>query len=267
MLLPDTVGTGGDSHTRFPIGHLLPGRLRPGGLRGRHRRDAARHAGIGAGALQGQDAARHHAARPGATRSPTAAIQQGLLTVEKKGKKNVFYGRILEIEGLPTTSRSSRRSRSPTPPPSARPPAARSSSTEEPIVEYLTLERHAAALDDRGGLRRRAARWSAARAKMEEWLAKPGAAGGRPGRRVRRGDRDRPGRDQGAAARAARTTRTTSSRCPQVAGDKIDEVFIGSCMTNIGHYRAAGKLLEKFKGLHADAHVDRAADARWTSTS
>ena len=66
LLLPDTCGTGGDSHTRFPIGISFPGGLGPGGVRRRHRRDAARHARERAGALQGQDAARHHAARPGA---------------------------------------------------------------------------------------------------------------------------------------------------------------------------------------------------------
>ena len=75
-------------------------RFGPGRVCRRHRRDAARHARIGAGALQGQDAARHHAARPGA-RDSLYAIQQGLLTVAKKGKKNIFSGRILEIEGLP----------------------------------------------------------------------------------------------------------------------------------------------------------------------
>ena len=58
----------------------------------------------------------------------------------------------------------------------------------------------------------------------------------------------------------ARTTRTTSSRCRRVAGDKIDEVFIGSCMTNIGHFRAAGKLLEKRRKSGRDPAVDRAAD-------
>ncbi len=66
LLLPDTVGTGGDSHTRFPIGISFPGRLGPGGLRRRHRRHAARYARIGAGALQGQAATGRDPARPGA---------------------------------------------------------------------------------------------------------------------------------------------------------------------------------------------------------
>jgi aconitate hydratase 2/2-methylisocitrate dehydratase len=85
LLLPDTVGTGGDSHTRFPIGISLPRRLRPGGLRRRHRRDAAGHARIGAGALQGPDAARRHAARPGARHS--AVRHQGRSADRGQGRQ------------------------------------------------------------------------------------------------------------------------------------------------------------------------------------
>ena len=76
LLLPDTVGTGGDSHTRFPIGISLPGRLRPGGLRRRHGLHAAGHARIGAGALQGQAQPRHHPARRG-QRHPLLGHQAG----------------------------------------------------------------------------------------------------------------------------------------------------------------------------------------------
>jgi aconitate hydratase 2/2-methylisocitrate dehydratase len=86
----------------LPDRHLLPGRFRPGGLRRRHRRDAAGHAGIRAGPLQGHDAAtRGITLRDLVNAIPLYAIKAGLLTVEKKGKKNVFSGRILEIEGLP----------------------------------------------------------------------------------------------------------------------------------------------------------------------
>ena len=98
MLLPDTVGTGGDSHTRFPMGISFPGGFWSGRLCGSHRRDAAGYARVCAGSLQRRNAARHHPARPG-SRHPYYAIQEGLLTVEKKGKKNIFSGRILEIEG------------------------------------------------------------------------------------------------------------------------------------------------------------------------
>ena len=99
MLLPDTVGTGGDSIPDSQSGSLSGG-FRSGGVCRSDRRDAAGYAGISAGALQGK-------MQPGITLRdlvhaiPLYAIKQGLLTVEKKGKKNIFSGRILEIEGLP----------------------------------------------------------------------------------------------------------------------------------------------------------------------
>lgn len=99
MLLPDTVGTGGDSHTRFPWASPSR-RLRSGGVRRRHRRDALDMPESVLVKFSG-------ALQPGVTLRdvvnaiPYVAIQQGLLTVEKAGKKNIFSGRIMEIEGLP----------------------------------------------------------------------------------------------------------------------------------------------------------------------
>jgi aconitate hydratase 2/2-methylisocitrate dehydratase len=224
----------------LPDRHLLPRRLRPGGLRRRHRRHAAGHAGIGAGALQGQATARHHAARPGQCDS-LYAIQQGLLTVAKQGKKNIFSGRILEIEGLPDlkveqafelTDASAERS------------AAGCSVrlNKEPIVEYLrsniTLMKWmiAEGYEDKRTLARRIA-------AMEDWIAK--------------GTLLQPDADAEYAAVIEidlADVKEPLLACPNdpddvkllsaVQGEKIDEVFIGSCMTNIGHFRAAGKILD-----------------------
>jgi aconitate hydratase 2/2-methylisocitrate dehydratase len=172
---------------------------------------------------------------------PLYAIKAGLLTVEKKGKKNIFSGRILEIEGLPDlkveqafelTDASAERSAA----------GCTVRLNKEPIIEYMrsniTMMKWmiAEGYDDKRTLARRIK-------AMEAWLANPHPARSRCRCRVRRRDRDRPGRRQG-----------TDPGCPndpddvkilsEVAGTKIDEVFIGSCMTNIGHFRAAGKLLE-----------------------
>jgi aconitate hydratase 2/2-methylisocitrate dehydratase len=100
MLLPDTVGTGGDSHTRFPIGISFPagsGLVAFAAATGVMPLDMPESVLV---RFKGEDAAGHHPARPG-QRHSLLRHQAGLLTVEKKGKKNVFSGRILEIEGLP----------------------------------------------------------------------------------------------------------------------------------------------------------------------
>ena len=101
LLLPDTVGTGGDSPHPLPDRHLLPGRLRPGRLRGRRSascRSTCRRASWCASRASSAPASR---CATWSTPSPAGAIKQGLLTVPKKNKKNVFNGRILEMEGLP----------------------------------------------------------------------------------------------------------------------------------------------------------------------
>jgi len=244
MLLPDTVGTGGDSHTRFPMGISFPA---GSGL-------VAFAAATGVMPLDMPESVLVRfkgRMQPGITLRdlvhaiPYYAIQQGLLTVEKKGKKNIFSGRILEIEGLENLTVEQAFELSDA---SAERSAAGCTIKlgEETIAEYLrsnvTLLRWmiAEGYGDRRTLERRAR-------KMEEWLAKP---------TLLAADRD-------AEYAAVIEIDLAEVREPvvcapndpddarllsQVAGDKVDEVFIGSCMTNIGHYRAAGKLLEKFKG-------------------
>ena len=245
MLLPDQVGTGGDSHTRFPLGISFPA---GSGL-------VAFGAALGVIPLDMPESVLVRFSgkmQPGITLRdlvnaiPYAAIQRGLLTVEKKGKKNVYNGRILEIQGLPdlTVEQAFELSDA---------SAERSAGgctielSEKSVAEYLrsnivmlrwmidngyqdarTLERRARA--------------------MEEWLADPS---------LMRADPD---------AEYAEVIEIDMSAikepllaCPndpddvkplsEVAGRKIDEVFIGSCMTNIGHFRAAGKLLEAAGGV------------------
>jgi aconitate hydratase 2/2-methylisocitrate dehydratase len=240
MLLPDTVGTGGDSHTRFPIGISFPA---GSGL-------VAFAAATGIMPLDMPESVlvRFKGERqPGVTLRdlvnaiPLYAIKQGLLTVEKKGKKNLFSGRILEVEGLPTlkveqafeiSDASAERSAA----------GCTIKLDQEPIIEYLksniTMLRWMIeqGYGDIRTLERRAR-------KMEEWLANP---------ELMEADAD--------AEYAAvieidlNEIKEPIVACPNdpddvkvlsdVAGAKIDEVFIGSCMTNIGHFRAAGKLLE-----------------------
>ncbi|MFZ9645846.1 MAG: bifunctional aconitate hydratase 2/2-methylisocitrate dehydratase [Fluviibacter sp.] len=240
LLLPDTVGTGGDSHTRFPIGISFPA---GSGL-------VAFAAATGVMPLDMPESVLVRfkgKLQPGITLRdmvnaiPLAAIKQGLLTVEKKGKKNVFSGRILEIEGLPDlkveqafelSDAAAERSAA----------ACAIQLNPEPIAEYLTSNitlmkwMIANGYQDKRTLERRIK-------AMEAWIADP---------KLLKGDAD---------AEYAAVIEIDMDQikepivaCPndpddvkllsEVAGDKIDEVFVGSCMTNIGHFRAASKLLE-----------------------
>ncbi|MBT3071514.1 bifunctional aconitate hydratase 2/2-methylisocitrate dehydratase [Rhodomicrobium sp. Az07] len=239
LLLPDTVGTGGDSHTRFPIGISFPA---GSGL-------VAFAAATGVMPLDMPESVLVRfkgTMQPGITLRdlvnaiPLAAIEAGALTVEKKGKKNVFNGRILEIEGLPDlkveqafelTDASAERSAA----------ACTVRLNKEPIIEYMrsniALMRWMIAngYEDARSLARRIA-------AMEAWIAAPHLI--------------EPDADADYAAVFEidlADIKEPILACPndpddvktlsEVAGDKIDEVFIGSCMTNIGHFRAAGKIL------------------------
>ena len=242
MLLPDTVGTGGDSHTRFPIGISFPA---GSGL-------VAFAAATGVMPLDMPESVLVRFSgemQPGITLRdlvnaiPLKAIEMGLLTVEKQGKKNVFSGRVLEIEGLPDLKVEQAFELSDA---SAERSAAGCSIklNKEPIIEYLEsniiMLRWMIANDygDPRTLERRAA-------AMEEWLKDP---------QLMEADAD---------AEYHTVIEIDVSEimepilcCPNdpddvktladVAGTKIDEVFLGSCMTNIGHFRAAGKLLEAY---------------------
>ncbi len=245
MLLPDTVGTGGDSHTRFPLGISFPA---GSGL-------VAFAAALGVMPLDMPESVLVRFTgemQPGITLRdlvnaiPYEAIQRGLLTVEKQGKKNVYNGRIIEIQGLPNLTVEQAFELSDA-------TAERSAAgctidlSEDSVAEYLrsnivmlrwmidngyqdarTLERRARA--------------------MEAWLENP---------QLMRADPD---------AEYAEVIEIDMSKitepllaCPndpddikplsEVAGTAIDEVFIGSCMTNIGHFRAAGKLLQAAGGV------------------
>ena len=243
MLLPDTVGTGGDSHTRFPMGISFPA---GSGL-------VAFAAATGVMPLDMPESVLVRfkgEMQPGITLRdlvhaiPLYGIKQGLLTVEKKGKVNEFSGRILEIEGLEhlTVEQAFELSDA-----SAERSAAGCTInlSEESVAEYLrsniTMLRWmiAEGYGDPRTLERRAL-------QMEEWIADP---------KLMRADKD---------AEYAHVVEIDLADikepivcCPndpddartlsEVAGDKVDEVFIGSCMTNIGHFRAAGKLLAQNK--------------------
>lgn len=244
MLLPDTVGTGGDSHTRFPMGISFPA---GSGL-------VAFAAATGVMPLDMPESVLVRfkgEMQPGITLRdlvhaiPLYGIKQGMLTVEKKGKINEFSGRILEIEGLEhlTVEQAFELSDA-----SAERSAAGCTInlSEESVAEYLRSNivmlrwMIAEGYGDPRTLERRAQ-------QMEEWLADP---------KLMRADKD---------AEYAHVIEIDLADikepivcCPndpddakflsEVAGDKVDEVFIGSCMTNIGHFRAAGKLLEQHKG-------------------
>ncbi|MEW6691681.1 MAG: bifunctional aconitate hydratase 2/2-methylisocitrate dehydratase [Pseudomonadota bacterium] len=244
MILPDTVGTGGDSHTRFPIGISFPA---GSGL-------VAFAAALGVMPLDMPESVLVRfkgEMQPGITLRdlvnaiPYVAIQKGLLTVEKKGKKNVFNGRVLEIEGLPNLKVEQAFE-------FADASAERSANgctvrlAKEPIIEFLqsniTLLKWMIAngYEDKRTLSRRIE-------AMEKWLENPELL------------------EPDADAEYAEIIEIDLNEikepllaCPndpddikplsEVAGDTIHEVFIGSCMTNIGHYRAAGKVLEKQNG-------------------
>ncbi|EOV8989017.1 bifunctional aconitate hydratase 2/2-methylisocitrate dehydratase [Cronobacter dublinensis] len=244
MLLPDTVGTGGDSHTRFPIGISFPagsGLVAFAAATGVMPLDMPESVLV---RFKGQ-------MQPGITLRdlvhaiPYYAIQQGLLTVEKKGKKNIFSGRILEIEGLPDlkveqafelTDASAERSAA----------GCTIKLNKEPIIEYLNSNivllkwMIAEGYGDRRTLERRIQ-------GMKKWLADP---------QLLEADADA----EYAAVididlneikepiLCAPNDPDDARLLSDVTGDKIDEVFIGSCMTNIGHFRAAGKLLDTHKG-------------------
>ncbi len=247
MLIPDTVGTGGDSHTRFPIGISFPA---GSGL-------VAFAATLGVMPLDMPESVLVRfkgEMQPGITLRdlvnaiPYAAIQQGHLTVAKEGKKNIFSGRCLEVEGLPhlkveqafeISDASAERSAS----------GCTIRLDKEPIIEYLnsnivmlrwmitngygdpkTLERRASA--------------------MEEWIKNPKLL--------------EPDKDAEYAAIIEidlNEIKEPLLACPndpddikplsEVQNTKIDEVFLGSCMTNIGHFRAAGHLLKKHNGTKA----------------
>ncbi|MGR9087389.1 MAG: bifunctional aconitate hydratase 2/2-methylisocitrate dehydratase [Gammaproteobacteria bacterium] len=244
MLLPDTVGTGGDSHTRFPIGISFPA---GSGL-------VAFAAATGVMPLDMPESVLVRfkgAMQPGMTLRdmvnaiPYVALQKGLLTVEKKGKKNVFSGRILEIEGLPDLKVEQAFELSDA-------SAERSAGgctirlNEAPIREYLTSNitllkwMIAEGYGDRRTLERRIK-------AMEEWLANPVLLEPDPDAEyaeIIEIDMDRIKEPLLACPNDPDDIKPLS----EVAGTPIDEVFLGSCMTNIGHFRAAGKLLEQQKG-------------------
>ena len=244
MLMPDTVGTGGDSHTRFPIGISFPA---GSGL-------VAFAAATGVMPLDMPESILVRfkgKLQPGITLRdlvhaiPYYAIQKGLLTVEKKGKKNAFSGRILEIEGLEGLTLEQAFELSDA---SAERSAAGCTIklSKESITEYLqsniTLLRWmiGEGYGDARTLERRAQ-------AMEAWIANP---------QLMEADADAEYAeiieidlaDISEPVLCAPNDPDDARLLSSVAGEKIDEVFIGSCMTNIGHFRAAGKLLEKVKG-------------------
>jgi len=244
MLLPDTVGTGGDSHTRFPIGISFPA---GSGL-------VAFAAATGVMPLDMPESVLVRfkgAMQPGITLRdlvhaiPYFAIQQGLLTVEKKGKKNIFSGRILEIEGLPELKVEQAFELADA---SAERSAAGCSIKldQAPIIEYLNSNivllkwMIAEGYGDARTLERRIK-------GMESWLAEPHLlAADDDAEYAAVIDIDLAMINQPIVC--APNDPDDARLLSEVAGNQIDEVFIGSCMTNIGHFRAAGKLLDQHKG-------------------
>ena len=239
LLLPDTVGTGGDSHTRFPIGISFPagsGLVAFGAATGVMPLDMPESVLV---RFKGQ-------MQPGVTLRdlvhaiPLYAIKAGLLSVAKAGKKNIFSGRILEIEGLPDlkveqafelSDASAERSAA----------GCTIKLNPEPIKEYLTsnivLMKNMIAdgYQDKRTLERRIR-------KVEEWLANPNLL-----------EADKDAEYAAVIEIDLNELKEPVLCCPNdpddakvlsdVAGTPIDEAFIGSCMTNIGHFRAAAKLL------------------------
>lgn len=240
MILPDTVGTGGDSHTRFPIGISFPA---GSGL-------VAFAAALGVMPLDMPESVLVRfkgTMQPGITLRdlvnaiPYQAIKSGELTVAKQGKKNIFNGRILEIEGLPDLKVEQAFE-------FADASAERSANgctvrlNKEPIIEYLesniALMQNliAQGYEDQRTLKRRIQ-------SMQDWLKNPELL--------------QPDEDAQYASIIEidlNEIKEPLIACPndpdnikplsEIQNNKIDEVFIGSCMTNIGHYRAAGKVLE-----------------------
>ena len=247
MLLPDSVGTGGDSHTRFPIGISFPA---GSGL-------VAFAATLGVMPLDMPESVLVRfkgEMQPGITLRdlvnaiPYAALQKGLLTIDKDGKKNIFSGRCLEIEGLPDMKVEQAFELSDA-------SAERSASgctvrlNKEPIIEYLNSNivmlrwMIASGYGDAKTLERRAQ-------AMEEWILNPELL-----------EPDDNAEYAEIIEIDLNQIKEPLLACPndpddikplsEVANTKIQEVFIGSCMTNIGHFRAAGTLLEKYKGIKA----------------
>jgi aconitate hydratase 2/2-methylisocitrate dehydratase len=240
LILPDTFGTGGDSHTRFPVGLSFPA---GSGL-------VAFAAALGSMPVEMPESVMVRflgELRPGITLRdvvnaiPLEAIHQGLLTVEKKGKKNIFNGRVLEMEGLPQlsveqafelTDASAERSAA----------GSTIALSPESVARFLTAnvalleDLLATGYQDQETLRRR-------KAAMEDWLASPSLLA----------------RDENAQYAATLEIDLGAIRepvlaCPndpddvqvlsQVAGREVDEVFIGSCMVNLDHFRAAARILQ-----------------------
>ena len=247
MLLPDTVGTGGDSHTRFPIGISFPA---GSGL-------VAFAATLGVMPLDMPESVLvkfKGEMQPGITLRdlvnaiPYAAIQKGLLTIDKDNKKNIFSGRCLEIEGLPDmkveqafelSDASAERSAS----------GCTVKLNKEPIIEYLQSNivmlrwMIASGYGDQKTLERRAQ-------AMEQWILKPELL-----------EADENAEYAEIIEIDLNQIKEPLLACPndpddikplsEVANTKIQEVFIGSCMTNIGHFRAAGRLLNKYQEIKA----------------
>ena len=244
MLLPDTVGTGGDSHTRFPLGISFPA---GSGL-------VAFAAATGVMPLDMPESVLVRFSgdmQPGITLRdlvnaiPYAAIQKGLLTVEKKGKKNIFSGRILEIEGLPDLKVEQAFELSDA-------SAERSAGgctirlNEAPVREYMNSNMTLLTWmvkEGYGDARTIERRIDG----MKEWLAAPTLI-----------EPDADAEYFEVIEIDLNQIKEPIMACPNdpddvktlsdLSGTKIDEVFLGSCMTNIGHFRAAGKLLEKHEG-------------------
>ena len=243
MLLPDTVGTGGDSHTRFPMGISFPG---GSGL-------VAFAAATGVMPLDMPESVLVRfkgKMQPGITLRdlvhaiPYYGIKEGLLTVEKKGKKNFFSGRILEIEGEGIESLTVEQAFELSDASAERSAAGCTIKlSQDSVAEYLrsntTLLRWmiAEGYGDVRTLERRVT-------KMEEWLANPTLM-----------EADADAEYAAVIEIDLADIKEPIVCCPndpddakllsEVAGDKVDEIFIGSCMTNIGHFRAAGKLLDE----------------------
>jgi aconitate hydratase 2/2-methylisocitrate dehydratase len=242
MLLPDQVGTGGDSHTRFPLGISFPA---GSGL-------VAFAAALGVMPLDMPESVLVRfkgEMQPGVTLRdlvnaiPYAALQSGDLTVAKKGKKNIFSGRILEIEGLPNLKVEQAFELSDA-------TAERSAAgctirlNKEPVIEYLKSNvvmlrwMIAEGYGDARTLERRAQ-------AMERWLANPELL-----------EPDADAEYHKVIEIDLNEIKEPLLACPndpddikplsEVANTKVDEVFVGSCMTNIGHFRAAGRMLEQY---------------------